>query len=135
MMQHGIQTDIVELDPMVYQYAKDYFGLLPDHTAHIMDAVKFVKDAAAVPEPEQWDYIIHDVFTGGAVPTVLFTTDMMQGMHKILKDDGVIAIVSILPRSLTLNSCNFHCCLTTIGELHACATSLPASLVLHDPLF
>lgn len=92
MMRHGVETHLVELDPMVYQYAKDYFRLLPNHTAHIMDAVKYVKDAAAVEKPEQWDFIIHDVFTGGAVPSVLFTTDMMQGMNKILKDDGVIAI-------------------------------------------
>jgi len=94
MMRHGIETHLVELDPMVYQYAKDYFHLLPNHTAHIMDAVKFVQDATTVEKPEQWDFIIHDVFTGGAVPSVLFTTDMMQGMNKILKDDGVIAIVS-----------------------------------------
>lgn len=94
MMRHGVETHLVELDPMVYQYAKDYFHLLPNHTAHIMDAVKFVRDAAAVEKPEQWDFIIHDVFTGGAVPSVLFTTDIMQGMNKILKDDGVIAIVS-----------------------------------------
>src|ERR1700753_1370297 len=95
MMRHGIDTHLVELDPMVYQYAKDYFGLLPNHTAYIMDAAKFINDATAVPEPEQYDFIIHDVFTGGAVPTVLFTIDMMQGMSKILKDDGVVAIVGI----------------------------------------
>ncbi|KAF8457472.1 S-adenosyl-L-methionine-dependent methyltransferase [Terfezia claveryi] len=92
MMRHGVETHLVELDPMVYQYAKDYFHLLPNHTAHIMDAVKFVQDASSVEKPKQWDFIIHDVFTGGAVPSVLFTTDMMQGMGKILKDDGVIAI-------------------------------------------
>lgn len=96
MMRHGIETHIVELDPMVYQYAKDYFGLLPNHTAYIMDAVEFVKNAVATPELEleQYDFIIHDVFTGGAAPSVLFTIDMMQGMRKILKDDGVVAIVS-----------------------------------------
>lgn len=92
MMRHGVETHLVELDPMVYQYAKDYFHLLPNHTAYIMDAVKFVQEAAAAEKPEQWDFIIHDVFTGGVVPSVLFTKDMMQGMNKILKDDGVIAI-------------------------------------------
>ena len=94
MMRHGVETHIVELDPMVYQYAKDYFGLLPNHTAHIMDAVEFVKNAAAAPKLEQYDFIIHDVFTGRAAPAALFTMDMMQGVSKILKDDGVVAIVS-----------------------------------------
>ena len=94
MMRHGVETHIVELDPMVYKYAKDYFGLLPNHTAHIMDAVEFVKNAAAAPKLEQYDFIIHDVFTGRAAPAALFTMDMMQGVSKILKDDGVVAIVS-----------------------------------------
>ena len=42
----------------------------------------------------KYDYIIHDVFTGGAAPSSLLTVDMMEGMKKLLVDDGVVAIVS-----------------------------------------
>ena len=95
-MRLGVDVHLVEIDPMVYQYAKEFFGLLPNHTAHITDAVQFVKKEAAVEKPTQYQYIIHDVFTGGAAPSSLLTTDMMEDMKKLMVDDGVIAIVSYL---------------------------------------
>jgi hypothetical protein len=39
-----------------------------------------------------FDYIMHDVFTGGAEPVYLFTTEFMQGLYELLKDDGSVAI-------------------------------------------
>jgi hypothetical protein len=39
-----------------------------------------------------YDYIIHDVFTGGAEPVDLFTLEFLSGLHQMLKPDGVIAI-------------------------------------------
>lgn len=95
LMRQNIETDIVEIDPAIYHYSKDYFGLLPNHTVYIMDAVKFVANASAVENPEKYEYIIHDVFTGGAAPSALFTKEMVGGMEKILSKDGVIAIVSL----------------------------------------
>ena len=80
MMRHSVETHIVELDPMVYQYAKNYFGLLPNYTAHIMDAVEFIKNVMVAPGLEQYDFITHDVFTEGAAPAASFTIDMVRGM-------------------------------------------------------
>lgn len=94
MLRHGVETDIVELDPAVYKYATDYFGLLPNHTAYIEDAVGFVATRAKQESPQLYDYVIHDVFTGGAAPAALFTKEMVEDMKKIMADDGVIAIVS-----------------------------------------
>lgn len=102
MMKHGVETDLVELDPAVYDYAKEYFGLLPDHTAHIMDAVQYVNDAVVMEPRPVYDYIIHDVFTGGAVPASLFTVELLTGLKSLLAKDGAIAIVSIIAR----NPCN-----------------------------
>src|SRR5690606_31619753 len=97
MLRHGVETDIVELDPAVYKYAIDYFGLLTNHTAYIEDAVGCVDKRAKQESPELYDYVIHDVFTGGAAPAALFTKEMVEGMSKIMKPDGVIAIVSSYP--------------------------------------
>jgi hypothetical protein len=91
LIKHGLNTTIVELDPVVHKYATQYFGLLPNHTAVISDAVRYVADIS-VSAPKSFDYIIHDVFTGGAEPVYLFTTEFMQGLHALLKDDGVVAI-------------------------------------------
>lgn len=91
MIAHGINTTIVELDPVVHHYATKYFGLSPDHTAVINDAVTYVEDTHKT-HPGSFDYIIHDVFTGGAEPVALFTVEFLRGLSALLADDGVIAL-------------------------------------------
>ncbi|KAF2023498.1 S-adenosyl-L-methionine-dependent methyltransferase [Setomelanomma holmii] len=91
MIAHGINTTIVELDPVVHHYATKYFDLSPNHTAVIDDAVSYVARKSASVR-ETFDYIIHDVFTGGAEPVSLFTTEFLTGLHELLKEDGVVAI-------------------------------------------
>jgi hypothetical protein len=91
MIAHGINTTIVELDPVVHAYATKYFDLSPQHTAVIDDAVSYVSEKS-VSAKGSFDYIMHDVFTGGAEPVYLFTTEFMQGLYELLKDDGSVAI-------------------------------------------
>ncbi|KAF2681752.1 S-adenosyl-L-methionine-dependent methyltransferase [Lentithecium fluviatile CBS 122367] len=91
MISYGINTTIVELDPVVHHYASKYFNLSPNHTAVIDDAVQYVHSKSRT-SPGSFNYIIHDVFTGGAEPVYLFTTEFLQGLHTLLKDDGAVAI-------------------------------------------
>ncbi|CAI6340900.1 unnamed protein product [Periconia digitata] len=91
LISHGINTTIVELDPVVHHYATKYFDLSPKHTAVIDDAVTYV-DAKHKTHPGSFDYIVHDVFTGGAEPVALFTVEFLRGLSALLADDGVIAI-------------------------------------------
>ncbi|KAI9861099.1 MAG: hypothetical protein M1813_005528 [Trichoglossum hirsutum] len=90
LIAHGINTTIVEIDPVVYEFAQQYFGLPPNHTAVLEDAVTFV--AAAQRHGPRYNYIIHDVFTGGAEPAALFTVDFIAGLRDLLLPNGVIAI-------------------------------------------
>lgn len=96
LIAHGIDTTIVEIDPVVYEYAVKYFGLPTNHTAVIEDAVSYTA-RAAMDESQRFDYILHDVFTGGAEPIPLFTLEFLQSLSTLLKPDGVIAIVSRSP--------------------------------------
>lgn len=89
---HGIQTTVVELDPVVHDFATRYFDLPANHTAVIQDAVSWAENAAALPEQTKYDYIIHDVFTGGTEPLALFTTTFLQNLRSLLTPNGVIAI-------------------------------------------
>lgn len=91
LIAHGINTTIVELDPVVHYYASKYFSLSPNHTAVISDAVSFVA-ATSQTAPESYDYIIHDVFTGGAEPVSLFTLEFFEGLKALLRPNGVVAI-------------------------------------------
>ncbi|KAK8230901.1 spermine/spermidine synthase family protein [Phyllosticta capitalensis] len=92
LVKHGINTTVVELDPVVHAMASKHFHLPANHTAVIADAVPWVADAAAS-QPGSFDYIVHDVFTGGAEPAALFTVEFLQGLKTLLRaDDGVVAI-------------------------------------------
>jgi hypothetical protein len=91
LIAHGIDTTIVEIDPIVYDFAKKYFGLPPNHTAVIADAVAWSRQNA-VEQTAKYDYIIHDVFTGGAEPIDLFTHEFLSYLEAMLKPSGVIAI-------------------------------------------
>lgn len=91
LMAHGVDTTIVEIDPVVYEYALKYFSLSPDHTPVIADAVSYASEVAQNPK-QRYDYVVHDVFTGGAEPVNLFTVEFMRDLRSALKPDGVIAI-------------------------------------------
>ena len=87
----------MEIDPVVHDFATRYFGLPKNHTSIIEDAVTFLDRAQSdAGEEYSYDYIIHDVFTGGAEPVDLFTQEFIQGLSNVLKADGVVAIVSQL---------------------------------------
>ncbi|KAL2176260.1 S-adenosyl-L-methionine-dependent methyltransferase [Thermothelomyces heterothallicus CBS 202.75] len=92
LVAHGIDTTVVELDPVVHKFASQYFHLPSNHTAVIEDAVTYTSRQAADEAAPRYDYIIHDVFTGGAEPISLFTYEFLQDLHSLLKPNGVIAI-------------------------------------------
>lgn len=92
MMAHGIQTDVIELDPTVHYFASKYFGLPPGLKTEIGDAVESVKAQVSGGGSETYDYVIHDVFTGGAEPVNLFTKEFLSNLGMLLKPNGVIAI-------------------------------------------
>ncbi|KAI4088116.1 MAG: hypothetical protein LQ344_006296 [Seirophora lacunosa] len=90
LIAHGIDTTVVEIDPVVHDFATQHFDLPSNHTSIIQDAVPFVEQNEGV---KKYDYIIHDVFTGGVEPMALFTLDFLRGLKNLLKSDGVVAIV------------------------------------------
>lgn len=90
LQHHGVDIAIAEVDPAVYQYAREFFGV-PSPSAGL-----FLEDARQTlhrPALEPFDYIIHDVFTGGAVPASLFTLEFWQDVKRVLRPDGVLAVV------------------------------------------
>lgn len=117
MFTHGIRPTILELDPLVYQYAREYFGLdrltLPvsgngsahDGEVYIGDARPWITkranetstDKGPKGRKDKFDYIIHDVFSGGSVPAHLFTLEFWNDVRRIMRDDGILAVVRPIP--------------------------------------
>ena len=94
MLAHGIDTTVVEIDPVVHEFALKYFQLPSNHKGVIEDAVAYASRSANDADGKRYDYIVHDVFTGGAEPIALFTLEFLQDLNTLLKPEGVIAIVS-----------------------------------------
>ncbi|KAF9896083.1 hypothetical protein BX616_008174, partial [Lobosporangium transversale] len=88
LIQKGVLVDVVEIDPVVANYATQYFDWPQPHRLFIQDGRQFIKDA---PEGE-YDYVIHDVFTGGGVPPQLFSLEALYDIQRIMKPDGVLAL-------------------------------------------
>lgn len=94
LIAHGVHTTTVEIDRVVHDFASSHFDLPNNHTSIIGDAVKVVSDIQSNRISHEYDYILHDVFTGGAEPIDLFTMEFLTDLRRLLKQDGVIAIVS-----------------------------------------
>ncbi|GAA5987962.1 hypothetical protein JCM10908_007291 [Rhodotorula pacifica] len=91
LYQHSINLTIVEIDEAVYDLARAYFGVadVPAGEVVLEDAVTW----AARTEPNgRYDYIVHDVFTGGAVPAGLFAEPFLQDLYRLLHPSGVVAV-------------------------------------------
>lgn len=83
----GVNVTAIEIDPVVHEFAQKYFGL-PQLKVFYKDGRAFIEESA-----EKWDYIIHDVFTGGSVPSHLFTMEMWSAVKERLSQDGVVVVV------------------------------------------
>ncbi|KAI1118421.1 spermine/spermidine synthase [Nemania sp. NC0429] len=108
LIYHGINTTIVEIDPVVHKFATKYFGLPPNHTAVIEDVLAWSQSNAEALH-EHYDYIVHDVFTGGAEPVDLFTDAFLRRLEQMLKPSGVIVMnyagdFTLPPISIVINT-------------------------------
>jgi spermidine synthase len=98
--QHGLETTIVEIDPAVYNASREYFGLVDpgEGRVHLEDAGKFVYEKVAsnsnTTEPELYDIVVHDCFSGGGVPGHIFTVSFWETLKTIMSPNGVLAVVS-----------------------------------------
>ncbi|KAG8901881.1 hypothetical protein FRB99_005021 [Tulasnella sp. 403] len=111
-----ITPTIVEIDPVVHEYAERFFALpkqppvndtdgspffIPPRTpqTHFMDARTFVDRRAAIlsgmrriREAMRYDYVVHDCFSGGMVPTHIFTQEFWASTKAVMKLDGILAV-------------------------------------------
>jgi spermidine synthase len=115
LIKHRFSTTVIEIDPAIYDVAKEYFGLPSldsvddgDHHIFLEDArawirkrrllVKDTPDDAATERGAKasllFDVVIHDCFTGGGVPEHLFTVEFWNDLKAILTPHGVVAVVS-----------------------------------------
>ena len=111
--RHNIPTTIVEIDPAVYAAARQYFGLpdpgadnifLEDAKGWVTNKRASISAAGTKATQNLYDIVVHDCFSGGAVPKHIFTLEFWQDLKTIMNPEGVLAVVSLRQYYFNLSS-------------------------------
>lgn len=83
----GIRTDVVDIDPLIPQLARDYFGFTTNGDVVVADARHFL-----LTTPRIYDYIILDAYNGDLMPYHLLSREMFTLIAQHLRPGGVLGI-------------------------------------------
>jgi len=84
----GARIDVVEIDPVIVEVARRYFGFRPDSqlVVHTGDGRVFIERAA----PASYDLIVLDAFSDDEVPFALTTRQFLEAVRARLAPGGVV---------------------------------------------
>jgi spermidine synthase len=82
----GLEVDTMEIDPEVVRAAKDYFGFEAPGALFVGDARYEIRRLTG-----RYDIVIHDCFTGGEMPSHLFSLEMLETLKARLEPGGILA--------------------------------------------
>jgi SAM-dependent methyltransferase len=85
--REGIKADVVEIDPAVVRFARQYFRFTARGEIYEEDARTFLGRTE-----RRYDLIVHDTFTDGTTPEHLLSLEVLQRIHAILRPGGVLAL-------------------------------------------
>lgn len=85
--EHGIRTDVVDIDPEVIRGAAEYFGFRGKGITAVEDARYFLGRGT-----DRYDYIVMDIFSGEAAPAHVISLEALQLVRRRLADGGILAI-------------------------------------------
>jgi hypothetical protein len=88
LIDSGIDVDVVEIDPVLYSYAQLYFDMPKPKKAYLQDARKFMENHSS----PVYDYILHDIFSGGIVSPSLFSVEALVLAKRLLLPNGVLVV-------------------------------------------
>jgi spermidine synthase len=86
-LRHGIETDVVEIDPQVLAIARKYFGFPPDIPVFVEDGRMYVERTR-----KRYDFVVLDAFASETHPVHLFTREFFASVDRILEPGGVLAV-------------------------------------------
>jgi len=99
----GCRIDAVEVDPVVVELARRWFGVSegPGLSIHVSDARAFLESS-----PESWDLVFCDAYDGPDVPPHLGGEPFLRVIDAHLADGGVVA-TNVWPSSSDLRGKGF----------------------------
>jgi len=102
-IEHGMSTTVIEIDPAVYRFAREYFEFPKPTEVYLEDARDWVRKRAGnvrslrtsslgQGETQLFDYVVHDCFSGGGVPQHLYTLEFWEDLKEVMDPSGVIGV-------------------------------------------
>jgi hypothetical protein len=85
--KQGVQSDVVEIDPEVIRLARTHFGFRETGKVFVEDARTLIRRLET-----RYDFIVHDAFTGGAVPEHLLSLEVLERLKQLLLPGGVLCL-------------------------------------------
>jgi len=80
-----------DIDPAVVRIARTYFTYLPDAAGTVDVVLGDARLSLEREEPQRFDVLAIDAFTGDAIPVHLLTVEAVAEYLRHMKPDGVIA--------------------------------------------
>jgi spermidine synthase len=87
LARYGVVSDVVEIDPNVLRFARDYFQFTTRGQSYVEDARSLLARTT-----RHYDLIVHDTFTGGSTPEHLLSREVLARIARVLTPGGVLAL-------------------------------------------
>jgi hypothetical protein len=88
----GQQFRFYEINDNVLRFAREYFTYLDDCRGGVDVVLGDARLSLEVEEPQQYDLLVLDAFSGDAVPTHLLTQEAFEIYRRHLKEDALVAV-------------------------------------------
>lgn len=85
--QQGVVSDVVDIDPVVFDIARDYFDFRVSGDSVVSDARYYLASSK-----KKYDYIILDVFSGDLTPGHLISKEAFDLLNHRLNAQGILAM-------------------------------------------
>ena len=83
---YGVTTDVLDIDPVVFDIAEEYFNFRSNGELYVQDARYYL-----INTPKKYDYIVLDVFSGENMPAHLLSIEAYELISNKLTAKGIMA--------------------------------------------
>ena len=75
------------------------FTVTLQYKVYFEDANRWVRSRASAMSDSstRYDYVVHDCFSGGSVPSHIYTVEFFASLQRLLADEGILAVVRCIP--------------------------------------
>lgn len=118
----GDFMEFYEINPNVIQLSKQHFSFLSNCKSHVEIVEGDARLSLENQQPQQFDLLVLDAFSGDAIPTHLLTAEAFQSFRRHMAPNGIIAV----------HISNIHLNLQRVTDGISAATGL-VSVTIHNP--